>query len=133
MKHEDATAALFIDLSGPLQVPACIFHGSTTMGCAVSYAIMAVVVIAVILALVAILTEGLTLFAPRSTRHVTGAAQRFCLDDCRLPDGRCPLMDSGLRREDCPLWRFVDADLPTNHSVDQTEPVGATPYRKAAA
>ncbi len=97
-----------------------------------SVALIAVVLIAVVLALVAIGTEGLALFGPRSTRHVAGPAQDFCLHDCRLADGRCPLQAGGLRREDCPLWRFVEADLPTNLSVNRAEPVGPRPYHQAA-
>ncbi len=57
--------------------------------------------------------EGLALFAPKSTKGITGAAAGFCSRGCRTPDGRCPLTGSAERAQDCPLWRFVDADVPT--------------------
>jgi len=57
--------------------------------------------------------DGLALFAPKKTRRITGAAQGFCTDRCRTRDGHCPLLEVGERRDVCPLWRFVDADLPT--------------------
>lgn len=57
--------------------------------------------------------DGLALFAPKRTRRMTRAAQGYCTDLCRTPDGRCPLVEVGDHRENCPLWRFVEADLPT--------------------
>jgi hypothetical protein len=65
----------------------------------------------------------------RRTGQLAGAAQKFCLENCRLPDERCPLLRSDMRREDCPLWRFVTANLPNNLPVDVDAPLGAGPYR----
>ncbi len=59
--------------------------------------------------------EGLTFLAPKSTRRITGAAQAFCLDQCRTAKGDCPL---DIEAEACPMWRFVNADLPTDLRVD---------------
>lgn len=67
--------------------------------------------------------------ARRSTAQLAGAAQRFCLEHCRLPDNSCPLLRSDMRREDCPLWRMVDAAAPANARVDPESPLGAGPYR----
>jgi hypothetical protein len=67
--------------------------------------------------------------ARRSTGGLAGVAQRFCLERCRLPDGRCPLLRADLRREDCPLWRLITADLPTDAAVDAAAPLGAGPHR----
>lgn len=57
--------------------------------------------------------DGLALFAPRRTRRMAQAARSYCTDRCRTADGRCPLAEVGDRPEACPLWKFVDADLPT--------------------
>ena len=67
--------------------------------------------------------------ARRRTGHLAGAAQAFCLEHCRLPDSRCPLLRADMRREDCPLWRFVTADLSADLNVDADAPLGAGPYR----
>ena len=86
--------------------------------------ILAIVALAVILLLIATRIEGLALFAPKSTHGVRGSAQRFCLDQCKLPDGRCPLSVGNLEPEDCPLWKFVAAGLPTDLRLNRLEPVG---------
>ncbi len=83
--------------------------------------VIAIVLIAAVMAIVVIRAEGLALFAPKSSKRVKGAAQQFCLDHCRLVDGTCPLH---LRPNDCPLWQFVDADLPTGARTDPFRPVG---------
>jgi hypothetical protein len=67
--------------------------------------------------------------ARRRTSQLEGAAQSFCIEHCRLPDGRCPLLRSDMRREDCPLWRLIEADAPTRKPVDTEAPLGAGPYR----
>lgn len=71
--------------------------------------------------------------ARRPTGQLAGAAQEFCLRNCRLPDQRCPLLRSDMRREDCPLWRFVTANLSTDLPVDMEAPLGAGPYRNPPA
>jgi len=67
--------------------------------------------------------------ARRNTARLAGAAQQFCLEHCRLPDSSCPLMRAGMLREDCPMWRWVDAAARTNAPVDHEAPLGAGPYR----
>ncbi len=58
--------------------------------------------------------EGLTPFAPKSTKRIAGSAEAYCANDCRIVDGRCPLTGSRERALNCPLWKFVDADVPTS-------------------
>ncbi len=86
--------------------------------------ILAIVALAVVLMLIASRMDGLALFAPKSTDRMRGSAQRFCLDQCRMPDGRCPLTVGNLEPEDCPLWKFVAAGLPTDMRLNRLEPVG---------
>ncbi len=57
--------------------------------------------------------EGLALFAPQRTRGIAPSAEAFCSNGCRLVDGRCPLTGSHEQALNCPLWKFVEADLPT--------------------
>ena len=82
-------------------------------------AVLAIIVVAVVIGLIAMKLEGLTLFAPRRTKQLRGTAQTFCLDHCRTPEDECPL---GVDMEDCPLWQFVDEDLPNDSRVDPTRP-----------
>ncbi len=58
-------------------------------------------------------TEGLAFLAPKSTAGLNRAAAHFCHDDCRTPDGRCPLSIDAGETLNCPLWKFIDADMPT--------------------
>ncbi len=48
---------------------------------------------------------------PRSTKELEGVAEAFCAQYCRQPDDTCPF---GWTRGRCPLWQFVEADLPTD-------------------
>lgn len=66
-----------------------------------------------LLAVVFARLDGLAWLAPKRTSRVAGSAQYFCDNHCKNPDGSCPLVEVHLRREDCPLWRFIHADLPT--------------------
>lgn len=52
----------------------------------------------------------MSLFPPKSSGGLAGAADRFCLSYCRQPDDTCPF---GWTRDRCPLWQFVEANLPT--------------------
>ena len=74
------------------------------------YALLAIVAIVAIGSFVISRIEGLTLFAPKSSKRLTASVEGFCVGDCRTLDGSCPLH---IEREDCPLWRFVRADVPT--------------------
>ena len=78
-------------------------------------AVLAILAIFVILAFVVCRLEGLTVFAPKSTERLSGAAQTFCLDQCRTDEGECPL---GIGPEPCPMWRFIRADLRTDFRID---------------
>ena len=78
-------------------------------------AVLAILGIFLTLAFLMSRLEGLTFLAPKSTKRIRGAAQAFCLDQCRTAKGDCPL---GVEAEACPMWRFVSADLPTDLRVD---------------
>lgn len=74
------------------------------------------VIIAIFVALsvlFALWIDGSALFAPRSTKRIAGSAGKFCVHECRSAEGECPLSRFGVQPEDCPLWNFVNADLPT--------------------
>ena len=66
-----------------------------------------------VFAFILLKVEGLALFAPKSTGGVANSAAAYCADQCRLTDGRCPMTGSRERALNCPLWKFVEADLPT--------------------
>lgn len=74
--------------------------------------IIPIAVLFIALTYVLLRADGLALFAPKRTRRMTRAAQRFCTERCAA-DGRCPLLEVGDQREICPLWRFIDANAPT--------------------
>ena len=62
--------------------------------------------------------DGLAWLAPKRTARVSGTAQHFCDHYCKNHDGSCPLVKVELQREECPLWRFINADLPTMQAGD---------------
>jgi hypothetical protein len=66
-----------------------------------------------VFAFIVLKVEGLALFAPASTGGITSAAAAYCADLCRLTDSRCPMTGSHERALNCPLWKFVEADVPT--------------------
>lgn len=57
--------------------------------------------------------EGLAFLAPRSTTRLSGSAGEFCRAGCRTSEGNCPLTGSPMRALQCPLWKFIEADVPT--------------------
>lgn len=75
-------------------------------------AITAIVAIAVILAFVVARVEDLAFLAPRKTSGLATSARGFCSGSCRYPDGRCPLSGSYHASEACPLWKYVDDNVP---------------------
>jgi hypothetical protein len=87
-------------------------------------AVIAIVAIAVVMTIFVCRVEGLGFFAPANTRSLAGSAQTFCLGDCRLSDGQCHLAMAGMARKDCPLWRYVNADLSTTLRLNPSAPVG---------
>jgi hypothetical protein len=58
-------------------------------------------------------TEGLAFLAPKRTGALNGCAGDFCRGTCRTPDGRCPLSGTEAQALNCPLWKFIEADVPT--------------------
>lgn len=70
-------------------------------------------IVFVVFGFVFLRTDGLALFAPKSTKYMSASAESFCTKGCRWEDGRCPLSGSTERPVNCPLWRFVEADVPT--------------------
>jgi hypothetical protein len=56
--------------------------------------------------------DGLAFLAPKSTRGMRLSAQQFCTDRCRS-NGQCPLTNSSERAANCPLFKYIDADVPT--------------------
>ena len=82
--------------------------------------VLAILAIFIALATFMSRLEGLTIFAPKSTRWMKGAAQEFCLDRCRTPAGECPLE---LKPHACPMWQLIGADLRTDQRPDPFRPV----------
>jgi hypothetical protein len=75
--------------------------------------LLALIALFVVFAFILLKVEGLALFAPKSTAGVANSAAAYCADQCRLTDGRCPMTGSRERALNCPLWKFVEADVPT--------------------
>jgi len=75
--------------------------------------VLVILALAVGLTIVITRLDGLAFLAPKSTKRVARSAHMFCVNHCRAPDGTCPLEEVGKRREECALWTFVDADVPT--------------------
>ena len=67
-------------------------------------------------------TDGLTFMGPGTTHGIRASASDFCVDECRV-DGRCPITGRKERDENCPLWKYVDADLPTEPHGSPFEPL----------
>jgi hypothetical protein len=65
-----------------------------------------------ILAIFMARVDGLAFMAPRSTRGIRASAHGFCTDSCRS-GGLCPLTGTTERAGNCPLWQYVEADVPT--------------------
>lgn len=59
------------------------------------------------------LSEGLSFLAPKATMGLNGSAMHFCRTGCRTSTGDCPLTQSGVEAAECPLWKFINADVPT--------------------
>ena len=67
-----------------------------------------------VLAFIIARVEGLAFLAPKRTGGLTNSAHDYCTHGCRLVDGRCPLTGSREQALNCPLWKFIEADVPTN-------------------
>lgn len=57
--------------------------------------------------------DGFGFLMPRTSRGIGLSAERFCTGSCRRADGCCPLTASAARAVDCPLWKYLAADVPT--------------------
>lgn len=58
--------------------------------------------------------EGLAFLAPKGSAGLAGPAHGFCRGTCRSADGCCPLTGSAIEALNCPLWKFVETDVPTS-------------------
>ncbi|MFQ5704203.1 MAG: hypothetical protein ACE5HT_09290 [Gemmatimonadales bacterium] len=74
---------------------------------------LAVIAVFVLLSLVIAQIDGLAFLAPKSSKRIAASAGTFCVNQCQRADGQCPLVEVGRNRAECPLWQFVEADLPT--------------------
>jgi len=83
-------------------------------------AVVAVVGIFLVLVWLVSRFEGLAFMAPASTRGMRASASAFCVDECRV-DGRCPITGKTERDESCPLWRYIEADVPTTSHASPFE------------
>lgn len=75
--------------------------------------VLAILAVFVVAALVVARVDGLALFVPKRTHALSDSAGVFCLEHCQTAGGECPLGATGMVPADCPLWRFIDADLRT--------------------
>jgi hypothetical protein len=75
-------------------------------------AVLAILAIFLILATMFARFDGLAFLAPNSTRGIRMSATRFCTDQCRS-SGVCPMTGTGEKAVDCPLFKYVQADVPT--------------------
>lgn len=74
-------------------------------------AVIGIVAVFLLLALFIARSDGLAFLAPKSTRGIRASASVFCVDRCRV-EGRCPMTETGEQANDCPLWKYVGADMP---------------------
>ena len=76
--------------------------------------LLAITALFAVLAFVIAKVEGLTFLAPKSTKGILASAATYCKEGCRLVDGRCPLTGTTEQAMNCPLFKFIDADVPTS-------------------
>jgi hypothetical protein len=57
--------------------------------------------------------DGLAFLAPKSSAVLRGPVGEFCRGSCRTAQGVCPLSGSASPALNCPLWKFVETDVPT--------------------
>jgi hypothetical protein len=89
-----------------------LLFGEVTMS-SLGVAFLAILALAGLFTVLLARMEGVGFLQPRSTRGVTASAGSFCRDRCRTADGLCPLTKSSEAAADCPLWKYVEADMPT--------------------
>lgn len=66
----------------------------------------------VVLAFIIARVEHRSFLAPSRSAGVTASAGHFCTERCR-EDGKCPVTKSTEQWSECPLWKYVAADVPT--------------------
>jgi hypothetical protein len=76
--------------------------------------LLAMLALFAVLAFVIAQVDGLAFLAPKRTGGLTNAAAEYCQRGCRSFDGRCPLTGSSEGALNCPLWKFIEADVPTS-------------------
>jgi hypothetical protein len=76
-------------------------------------ALLAIIVLFTIGVMFVAWVEGLAFLAPKRTTALNGSAGDFCRNSCRSKDGRCPLTGTEAQALNCPLWKFVEDDVPT--------------------
>jgi hypothetical protein len=75
--------------------------------------LLSIVALSSVLAFIIARVEGLAFRAPKRTGGLTNPAADYCMHGCRVVDGRCPLTGSAEGALNCPLWKFIAANVPT--------------------
>jgi hypothetical protein len=74
--------------------------------------LLAIAALFAVLASVIAKVDGLAFLAPDTTKGITGSTAMYCAEACRLADGRCSLSGTVERAANCPLWKYVEANVP---------------------
>ena len=85
--------------------------------------LLAIVALFGVLSFIIARVDGLAFLAPKRTGGLTNSAADYCTHGCRLVDGRCPLTGSPESALNCPLWKFIEADVPTRQYGSPFEPL----------
>jgi hypothetical protein len=75
--------------------------------------LLAIVALSSVLAFIIARVERRAFRAPKRTGGLTNSAAHYCMHGCRVVDSRCPLTGSAEGALNCPLWKFIEANLPT--------------------
>jgi hypothetical protein len=75
-------------------------------------AVLAILLLMLVLGTIFARVDGLAFLAPGSTRGIRLSATRFCTDECRK-NGICPMTGTESKAVDCPLFGYINADVPT--------------------
>ena len=74
--------------------------------------VIGILLVFTVLATLIARADGLAFLAPRSTRALRASAQSFCSERCRQA-GQCPLTKGSEAAADCPLFKYIGADVAT--------------------
>ena len=66
----------------------------------------------VLLAVVIARVEHRSFLAPSTSSGVKASVAHFCTSQCRV-EGSCPVTRTTEQWSECPLWKYVAADVPT--------------------